>query len=173
MEKGQAIKKTGRITSNAVLWVMEMGFKITAPVAAAISLGTTGGFLQKIGNGFSSLPETVMKFLATIRSSDYVTQVINDYNSLSAASFNQKYGGGAINYVMEYLNNGVLYLQNVYQNITSDPVSTSIATLFVFLVLYLAGRSARFVRQRGQGSVIDRMERNAGDKVFRSQSEKI
>lgn len=165
----RGLRKTGRAGSNMLLWIVEMAFKILAPVAAAISLGDPGGFLSKVGSGLGSLPEKIRELVHTLGSSDYVTKVINDYNSLTAAEFNRKYGGGAINNVMEYLNEGVSYLQNVYQNLSTEPVSTLMATLLVFLILYLASRLARFVRQRGQGSVIDKMERKAGEKIFRSQ----
>lgn len=171
MEKQQAFKTAGRATSNALLWVVEIAFKITAPVAAAISLGTRGGFLDKIGMGFASLPVTIRELAATLSSSDYVSQIINDYNTLTAAAFNEKYGGGAIQYVMQYLNEGVVYLQRVYQNLTTETISTVIAALLVFVVLYFFSRSARFVRQRGQGSVVDKMERKAGDKIFGAKSE--
>ena len=166
MEKQQVLQTAGRATSSALLWTLEIAFKITAPVAAAISLGTQGGFFDKVGSGFASLPQTIRELLVTLGSSDYVSQIINDYNSLTAAAFNEKYGGGAIQYVMQYLNNGVVYLQKVYQNLTTETISTVIATLLVFVVLYLISRSVRFVRQRGQGSVVDRMERKAGDKIF-------
>ncbi|MGK7371152.1 MAG: hypothetical protein ACNS64_13160 [Candidatus Halalkalibacterium sp. M3_1C_030] len=165
------LRKTGRAGSNALLWVIEMAFKILAPVAAAISLGDRGGFFSKVGSGLASLPEKIRELVRTLGNSDYVTKVINDYNSLTAAEFNEKYGSGAINNVMQYLNEGVSYLQNVYQNLSSAPVSTLLATLLVFLMLYLASRLARFIRQRGQGSVIDKMERKAGEKIFRSKPE--
>lgn len=173
MSNDQAVKKVGRVTSQALLWIVEFALKIAAPISAAISLGNRGNFLEKVGTGFGSLPATVHELLRTIGSSDYVIRVIDDYNTLTAAAFSEKYGGGAINYVMRYLNEGVLYFQNVYENLSSEPISTAIATLLVFLVLYLLSRSARFVRQRGQGSVIDKMERKAGDKIFRSESGKI
>lgn len=168
MGNGKVLKKTGRAGSGLLLWIMEMAFKILAPIAAAISLGDRGGFLSKIGSGLGSLPEKTVELVKTIRNTDYVTRIIDDYNSLTAAAFNEKYGGDAINYVMQYLNEGVAYLQNVYQNITEEPVSTAFAALLVFLLLYLLSRLMRFVRQRGQGSVIDKMERRAGDKIFSS-----
>jgi len=171
MADQQVLKKTGRAGSSALLWIIEMVFKILAPVAAAISLGDPGSFLSKVSSGFGSLPEKIRELVRTLDSTDYVTRVINDYNSLTAAAFNEKYGGDAINYVMQYLNEGVSYLQNVYQNLSAEPVSTVLAALFVFMLLYLSSRLVRFVRQRGQGSVIDRMERRAGDKVFSSPPE--
>lgn len=167
----KTIKSTGNALGNGLLWIFEIICKITASVAAAITLGAGGGFFDKIGNGFYSLPQTLRQLYEMVNSSDYVSEVINDYNTLTAAAFNQKYGSGALNYVMQYLNEGVRYLQNIYQNISQEPITTLLATIIVFLILYLAGRSARFVRQRGQGSVIARMERKAGNKIFKSQSQ--
>jgi predicted PurR-regulated permease PerM len=169
MADQQALKKTGKAGSNLLLWIIEMALKILAPVAAAISLGERGSFLSKIGTGLATLPEKIRELVQTLDGTEYVTQIINDYNSLTAAAFNEKYGGDAINYVMQYLNEGVAYLQNVYKNLSDDPVSTVLATLLVFMLLYLLSRLMRFVRQRGQGSVIDRMERKAGDKFFSSR----
>ncbi|MDX1586519.1 MAG: hypothetical protein R3222_07240 [Balneolaceae bacterium] len=145
-----------------------MGFKILAPIAAAISLGDTGNFLSKVSSGLGSLPEKIRELIRRLDNTEYITQIINDYNSLTAAAFNEKYGGDAINNVMQYLNEGVAYLQNVYRNVTEEPVSTALAALLVFMLLYLSGRLMRFVRQRGQGSVVDKMERKAGNKIFSS-----
>lgn len=170
MANQKVLKKTGRAGSSLLLWIMEMGFKILAPIAAAISLGDQGGFLSKIGSGLGSLPEKIRELLRTLNNTDYVTGIINDYNSLTASAFNEKYGGDAINNVMQYLNEGVTYLQNVYQNITAEPVSTVLAALLVFMLLYLSSRLMRFIRQRGQGSVIDKMERRAGEKIFSSSN---
>ncbi|NGP75695.1 hypothetical protein G3570_03570 [Balneolaceae bacterium YR4-1] len=170
MANQKVLKKTGRAGSSLLLWIMEMGFKILAPIAAAISLGDQGGFLSKIGSGLGSLPEKIRELLRTLNNTDYVTGIINDYNSLTASAFNEKYGGDAINNVMQYLNEGVTYLQNVYQNITAEPVSTVLAALLVFMLLYLFSRLMRFIRQRGQGSVIDKMERRAGEKIFSSSN---
>ena len=140
----------GKGIQISLLWITELALKIAAPVAAAISLGNTGHFFEKVMTGFASLPQTIRDLFVTLGSSDYVTRVITDYNTLTAAAFNQKYGAGAINYVMDYLNEGVSYLQNVYENLNDQPLSTIVATLLVFMVLYLLSRAARFVRQRGQ-----------------------
>lgn len=165
----KTIKTTANTIGGGLLWVLEWACKVTASIAAAITLGTGGGFFDKVADGFGSLPKTLLQIYETISSSDYVSEVITDYNTLTAAAFNQKYGAGAVNYVMQYLNEGVRYLQAVYENLSIEPVTTLLAALFVFLILYLAGRSARFVRQRGQGSIIARLERKAGDNVFNTQ----
>ncbi len=161
------IKQTGRAVANPVLWLLELIFKVTSSVAALITLGQKGSFFEKVGAGFSSLPQAGNEFYETVSSSEYILGVINDYNTMTAAAFNQKYGGGAVNYVMTYLNDGVAYLLNVYENMSAEPVATLLAALVVFCILYLLARSLRFYRQRGQGSFIDRAERKAGAKVFK------
>lgn len=173
MAKHRAVEKMGKATSSALLWILEIALKIAAPVSAAICLGSKGSFFEKVGAGFGSLPDTVRELIVTLGTSDYVVRVINDYNTLTAAAFNEKYGGGAISYVMQYLNEAVSYFQNVYDNMSSEPFSTAFATVLVFVVLYILSRFARFVRQQGQGSVIDKMERKAGDKIFRSESGQV
>lgn len=166
--ESQTIKQKSRAVANPVLWLLEIGLKITSSVAAAITLGTHGSFFEKVGSGFGSLPRAGSELYQTIYSSGYIVEVINDYNTMTASAFNQKYGGGAVNYVMAYLNEGVAYLLNVYKNMSAEPVSTLLAVVLVFSILYLAARSIRFYRQRGQGSFINRMERRAGNRVFRS-----
>lgn len=169
--KYKSMKNAGLFITNGFLWIIEMGLKVIAPVGAAITLGAGGTFFEKLGTGFASLPQTIRRLFETIGQSDYVLDVINDYNTLTAAAFNQKYGSGAINYVMEYLNGAVRYVQNVYQNLSSEPVATLFAVIVVFLMLYLSGRTARFIRQRGQGSILDRMERKTGEKFFGAANE--
>lgn len=164
------MKQAGQAFANGFLWILELVLKLTSSVAAAISLGSTGSFFEKVGNGFASLPRAVGELYRTVSGSGYIVDVINDYNSMTAAAFNQKYGGGAVNYVMAYLNEGVNYLLNVYENLSLEPASTLFAALLVFAVLYLSARGSRFVRQRGQGSFIDKMERRAGKKMFRSET---
>jgi len=164
--ESQAMKQTGRAVANPFLWVLEIAFKIASSVAALIVLGQKGSFFEKVGAGFYSLPQAGSEFYQTVSSSGYILEVINDYNTMTAAAFNQKYGGGAVNYVMAYLNEGVAYLLNVYENMSAEPVSTLLAALLVFCILYLLARSLRFYRQRGQGSFLDRAERKAGDRVF-------
>lgn len=164
------MKQAGQAFANGFLWILELVLKLTSSVAAAISLGTPGGFFEKVGNGFASLPRAVGELYQSVSGSAYIVDVINDYNSMTAAAFNQKYGGGAVNYVMAYLNEGVRYLQNVYRNLSMEPVTTLVAAVLVFAVLYLSARASRFIRQRGQGSFIDKMERKAGKRVFQSEN---
>ena len=161
-----------RLILNAILFVVEYCLKIAAPLAAFISMAVGGGFVNKVIEGFRSLPEAVREIIWWFGNIGEIGTIIDDYNTLTAANFNQKYGTGAINSVMEYLNEGVAYLQRVFENMTNQPVSTVVAALLIFLIFYLSARLARFVRQRGQGSVVTKFERRMGDKVFRERHRK-
>lgn len=146
---------------------VELCFKIAAPLAAVISMASSGGFFNKLLEGFWSLPNAIREIVWWIQNLSEVSIIVDDYNSLTAAAFNQKYGAGAINYVMEYLNEGLTYLQLVYINFMEHPITTILAAVITFLVFYLAARIARFVRQKGQGSVFTRFERRTGKRVFK------
>lgn len=150
---------------------IELCFKLAAPLAAIISMAATGGFFNKLLKGFWSMPKAIREIIWWIQNSSEVSTIVDDYNSLTAAAFNQKYGAGAINYVMEYLNEGIDYLQLVYVNFTEHPVVTILAAGITFLVFYLLARIARFVRQKGQGSVVTKFERRAGKRIFEDPQE--
>lgn len=161
------LQKSGRIVSTSLLFILEYGFKFLAGVGAAIVLAADGSFFGKLGAGLGSLFPALRQLLKVPENFRYIGTVIEDYNTMTAASFNQQYGGQAINHVLQELNEGVDYFQAVYQNLTTQPVATIFATVIAFSVLYLLGRASRFVRQKGQGSYIDRVERRLGDRVFR------
>jgi len=161
-----------RLILNAILFVVEYCLKVAAPLAAFISMAAGGGFVNKVIEGFRSLPDAVHEIIWWFGNIGEIGTIIDDYNALTAANFNQKYGAGAINSVMEYLNEGVAYLQRVLENMSNQPVSTVIAALLIFLIFYLSARLVRFIRQRGQGSVVTKFERRMGDKVFRERHRK-
>lgn len=155
-----------RVIGKAVLFIIEYCFKLAAPLAAFISMATPGGFINKIISGFESLPEAIREIIWWVKNIPEISIIIEDYNTMIAANFNQKYGAGAINSVMEYLNELVSYLQQVYANLADQPAGTILAALIVFVIFYLLARVCRFIRQRGQGSVITKFERKMGSKVF-------
>lgn len=158
-----------RLIANTFLFVFELCFKLAASLAAIIAMAAQGGFISKVMAGFYSLPEAVREIIWWFQNIPEVGRIVNDYNTLTAANFNQKYGSGAVNYVMDYLNEGVSYLQQVYLNLSGQPVATVLAAVVVFLIFYLMARIVRFVRQEGQGSVVTRFERRAGNRVFKKE----
>ena len=153
-----------------ILIPIEFCFKLAAPLAAVISMAAQGSFGNKIVEGFQSLPEAVREIIWWFSNISEIGTIIDDYNTMTAAGFNQKYGAGAINSVMAYLNEGVAYLERVYVNLAEQPFITILAAFIVFMIFYLAARIVRFIRQQGQGSVVTKMERKMGNRVFKEQS---
>ena len=149
-----------------ILFLLEYLFKLAAGVIALIVLGVGGSFFKKIATGFGSIGSVLQQIAGWPDRLTYIGTVIQDYNTLTAATFNERYGGDAINRVMEALNEGVAYGQAVYQNITRQPAATIAATLLVFLLFYITGRACRFYRQKGQGSYLTKKERELGQRVF-------
>ncbi len=157
-----------RLIANAILFVVSFCLKLAAPLAAFISMAAPGNFINKVLEGFQSLPEAIREIIWWIKKIPQIGTIIEDYNTLTAASFNQKYGSGSLDYVMNYLNEGVDYLQKAVNNLTEQPVATILAAVLVFMVFYLLARTARFVRQEGQGSVVTKFERRAGGRIFKN-----
>lgn len=154
------------ILKQLIFLPVEWCLKLAAPLAAVISMAAQGNFITKAAAGFQSLPEAVREIIWWIQNIPEVGKIVDDYNTMTAANFNQEYGAGAVNYVMDYLNEAITYLQQVYQNLLDQPVATLTAALMVFLLLYLMARIVRFIRQEGQGSFITKFERRAGQRVF-------
>lgn len=160
------VRKVGKL----VLFLLEYLFKLSAGVIAIIVLGAGGSIAGKLGTGFGSIADVLRQIAEWPDRLVYLGTVIQDYNTLTASAFNERYGGETINRVMESLNEGVDYGQAVYQNLTQQPVATIVATLVAFLIFYVIGRTCRFFRQKGQGSFLIKKERELGRQVF-DQSE--
>jgi hypothetical protein len=167
MKLSDILSFTGKIG----LFLLEYTFKVLAGVTSLIVLGAQGSFFTKLGTGFGSLLNVVSEILETPGRLVYIGNVIHDYDTLTASAFNQRYGGQAINRVMESLNEGVVYFQSVYQNLAHQPIATLLATSIAFLTFYFIGRTFRFIRQKGQGSFLVRLERKLGKRFFRKSEE--
>lgn len=154
------------LAAKPFLFLLEYVFKFTAGVVGLIVLGAGGSFFSKLGTGLGSIAGVLRQIVEWLAQLAYVSTVIRDYNTLTASEFNQRYGGQAMNRVMESLNEAVAYGQAVYQNLTQEPFSTVIATLIAFLLFYILGRACRFYRQMGQGSFLAKKERKLGQHVF-------
>lgn len=154
--------------SNVFLFFLEYFFKLSSGVVSLIVIGASGSFSSKLGTGFASLLPTLMHVTEFPQKFSNTMDVINDYNTLTAASFNQRYGGQALNQVMISMNDGVAYFQGVYQNLSQQPVATILAVTVAFSSLYLIGRGLCFIRQKGQGSYITRLERKLGYRLFKT-----
>ena len=158
----------GRIAGNIFLGFIEYIFKISATIAVGIVAMTSGTLGEKIGYGFGSLTQVFRKIFETPDKVAELSVMVEDYNRMTAAGFNQKYGADAVNSLMAYLNGIIDYFQAVYYNLANEPVTTFLAAIAVFSVFYILGRILQFARQRGQGSWLVRMERRLGEKVFKT-----
>lgn len=161
-------ERAGRITGRFFLLFLEYCFKISALIVASITLAAKGSFGTKLAAGFTSLSPALRRIVEAPGKISETATIINDYNTLSAAVFSERYGGQAIDSVLIFLNEGILYFQAIYQNMVQQPLVTLIAAGIAFITLYLLGRILRFARQKGRGSYIHRIERKIGDRVFRS-----
>ncbi|MEX0684969.1 MAG: hypothetical protein WD267_09135 [Balneolales bacterium] len=154
------------IFNNIVLFLLEYFLKVSSGIAGLIVLGADGSFFTKLVTGYHSLLPVIGEIIKFPERMTYTWTVVDDYNTLTAASFNQRYGAQAVNHVMVSMNDGVAYFQSVYQNLAFQPIGTVFAFLVAFLSLYLLGRGICFIRQKGQGSYLAQMERKMGNRVF-------
>lgn len=98
-----------------------------------------------------------------------VTKVLNDYNGntmMSPSDFVDKYRGNLLGTVFKSTSVAFDYLNSMYQNMADQPVETTIAVLSAGLLAYTGSRALRFIRQKGQGSTIQKLERKLGNKLF-------
>lgn len=159
-------EKIARKSGKGFLMFLEYCTKLTAVAVTAVVLVTDGTFVSKLGNGFGSVSSTLRNIFSAPSDIIDTAYVIHDYNTMTAAAFNQEYGANAINSVMAYLNGAVVYFQTLYQNLASQPFSTFFAALLAFCSLYFISLVLRFARQKGQGSWLNKLERKLGDRVF-------
>lgn len=161
------LERIVKVITNAFLFFLEYFFKFSSGVTGLIVLGAGGSFFVKLATGFGSVLPALARLFEFPQTFINTTTIINDYNTLTAAAFNQRYGTQAVNHVMESMNVGVAYFHSVYQNLAWQPVETVFAVALAFSSLYLIGRGICFIRQKGQGSCITRLERKLGCRIFK------
>lgn len=149
------------------LWLLEKSFKLVAIVAAGVVLSANGPFTEKLKTGFSSLSGALRKLFEFPAEIDRMGTIVYDYNHLTVAQFNSQYGSEAIDSLLWNLNAGIDYLILVYQNITTQPVSTLVACALAFGTFWILSRVLRFYRQKGRGTWLVRLERRLGEKIFK------
>ena len=157
------------IILKPILWICEYLLKAAAGIAAVIVVAAKGSFFSRIGSAFSSFDDLLVRFETWPEKITYMEKVVSDYQSLTAAQFNSKYGSQALDTVLGYLNESLQFIQRVYENFSIYPLRTVLSTLLVFILLYTAARLIRFVRQKGQGSLLVQKEREWGDKIFTNE----
>ena len=149
---------------------IEYAMKATAATAGLLSLGAEGGLVGKTLTGYRSIPATVGELRHLPAKLSSVTEVVNDYNTQTAREFTATYGGNVIQMISDNLNGLISYATRVAENFQTAPLTTLSAAGIAFLGAYGLGRATRFWRQKGQGSFVQKFERDLGDRVFSTRS---
>lgn len=165
-------ERVAKASAKLFLLFLEFCIKISAGVVTAVVLAADGSLGTKLGTGYSSISSALRKLFDAPGDVADAAHLINEYHTLSASAFNEQYGANAINGVLGYLNGGIVYLQDVYQNFASQPFATFFASLIAFSSLYLISLVLRFARQKGQGSYLNRLERRLGERIFESEAQR-
>lgn len=148
-------------------FIPEYALKIASIPAGVLAAGSKGSGLEKAVSGATKVWTAPFELYRKANELSYVNKLNSDYNSLTAKDFVDKYGKDGLNYVMNGLKDFIDWGNQFLQNVREQPVETGLAVAGVTGALYLAGRCFRFIRQKGQGSVLDRTERKLGDKIWR------
>ena len=152
------------IVRNAALIVPEYAFKMASIPAGFLAAGAKGNLAGKVASGYSELVTLPHNLYANTAQ---VTNIAHDYASnMGVRNFADKYGGQAADVLLKCVNGGVEYLQQLKDNLTDHPFQTLAAAAITAGTLYAVGRGLRFFRQKGRGSLLDKIERNCGEKVW-------
>lgn len=159
-------EKTAQRAGQIMLWLLEAGFKLFACITGIVIFETKGAFGERLSIGFSSLPSSLRSLTEfPSKVSETITLII-DYNTFTAAEFNQLYGEHAVGELLASLNVVAEYLLQLYRNLVYYPLESILAAAIGFCSFYLLARILRFYRQEGKGSYFTRLERKLGEKIF-------
>lgn len=165
-------ERIGKVAGKGFLFFLEYCIKISAFVVTGVVLVTNGSFGAKLGSGFSSISPTLRALFEKAGELSGVATMIHDFNVMSINAFKAKHGVDAVNSVFAYLDGGIVYVQTVMNNLSSQPLSTFFAALLSFGSLFMISLVLRFARQKGQGSHFNRLERRLSERIY-SSSRKV
>lgn len=148
------------------LFLIEYCTKLSALVVTAVVLATNGTFGDKLLTGYSSISSALRNVFEAPGDIFETANMIYGYNTLSTTAFTEQYGTEAVSGILSYLNGGIVYFLEIYQNIIYQPFATICASMVAFSSLYLVSLILRFARQKGQGSFFNKLERKLGQRVF-------
>jgi len=150
----------GKVLRNGSLGAVEYSGKIASIPGAIMAAGSKGNVGEKVSKGYeklvTALPDAADK-------AKYFTNAAYDFVNDTAAEFTEKYGGE----VFETMKEGLETLGTYVQNVADQPAESAAAGAIAGLSMYGIGRAARFVRQKGKGSWLDRAERKLGKKIWK------
>lgn len=156
----------GKICYQFTLSLIEWGLKICAFVAGLLTLGAQGSFGVKFGTGFGSLSSSLRQLFEAPITFKEISWAAREYHHVGHAEFQEAYGLAPIDQLVASLNGFFGFFNQISTNLSQDPFVSIVAAVLVFLSFYLLARIIRFARQRGQGSLMCRLEQRLGDRVF-------
>ncbi|MDX1586518.1 MAG: hypothetical protein R3222_07235 [Balneolaceae bacterium] len=159
-------ERIGKIAGKGFLFFLEYCIKITAFIVTGVVLVTNGSFGAKLASGFSSISPTLRGLFEKAGDLSGIATMIHDYNGMSINAFKAKHGVDAVNSVFAYLDGGIVYVQTVMNNLSTQPFSTFFAAFLSFGSLFMLGLVLRFARQKGQGSYFNRLERRLSERIY-------
>ncbi len=140
--------------------------KAVAVPSAILAAGSQGNFLEKVGSGFYKLisfPVDVCNSVSRLSAMNY------DSNTMTAREFAKKYGREMAEGAVNYGHNALDYIDQFALNFSEQPVTTLAASAVALGIPLVISRGLRFWRQHGQGSLLDRIERNAGNNIWKGE----
>lgn len=146
-----------------MLAVPEYILKVASIPAGLIAAGSAGSAISKAVNGGSKVWTTPIDAVSNF---SMLVEISTDYSVLTAKEFTSKYGTEIGNYFVKNLHGVIEWGTQLSHNVNNEPVETIIAVVVITGLLYAGGRVFRFVRQKGQGSYLIKMERKLGQKYW-------
>jgi len=154
------------VSVKAFLFILEYCVKLTAVVVTAIVMAANGTFGDKLAIGFGSISSGLRNVFSAPGEIYGAAKLVSEYNSLPLSAIQDMQGFEAAHSVMIYLNGGVSYIASVVQNFSAQPFATFFAAVIAFTSIYIISIILRFTRQRGQGSWINKLERDLAERIF-------
>jgi len=163
MSRNEQMGRNIKNTARQILVLPEYILKIASIPAGIIAAGTGGSALAKAIQGGTkvwTVPIDAVKNLKTL------VEISNDYAVLTAKEFTTKYGTEIGTYLANHLHGIIVWGTQFSHNINNEPIETIFAVLVISGFLYAGGRALKFIRQKGQGSYITKVERKLGHKYW-------
>jgi len=162
-------ERVAEMTGKSFLFILEFFAKISAILISGVVLAAQGSFGAKLGAGYSSLSVSLRKLFQAPSEISEAVASISQYINMPADAQSIE----AAHNVLVWLNSSVLYMDAVANNLSSQFFVTVFAALIAFLSVYMVSVILRFYRQKGEGSWLNKLEKNLGQKIFETPAEKM
>jgi hypothetical protein len=162
-------ERVAEMTGKSFLFILEFFSKVSAILIAGVVLAAQGSFGAKLGTGFSSLSVSLRKLFQAPSEISGAATSISQYNSMPADVQSIEAAHG----VLVWLNSSVQYIDAVSQNLSSQFFVTVTAAMIAYISVYLVSVVLRFYRQKGEGSWLNKLERDLGQRIFETPAEKM